>query len=417
VLPLRETGTGTPPGTAAIEVLLRFARAGHRAGYPTADLEERLLALAAYLGVEGAEVSATPTLIELSFGAFPEQRNFSLRVHPMPVDLDAIARLDEVVQDVMEEKLEAEGALAAVADVEAHPLRRRWPVILAAYGVAGAALTPLLGGAWREAVAGGAVGLLVGAIVLVTQRRARAEPMVAPVAAIAASFAAAALVELGIRASADIVTLAALVTLLPGMRLTIGMRELSTDHLQSGVANMASALVQLLGLVFGVGIGRSIALAWFGPPEQLTPDFGFDTANVAAAVAAALAFTITLRAQYRDAWLMCFAALLALFANTAGKEVVGTQAAVFGAALAVGLVGGLAGARLRRSPLVFLVPGVLILVPGSAGFNSALQLLTNQTVSGVTTAFDTFVTAMSIAYGLMVANIVAPRTFTGEERR
>jgi uncharacterized membrane protein YjjB (DUF3815 family) len=82
----------------------------------------------------------------------------------------------------------------------------------------------------------------------------------------------------------------------------------------------------------------------------------------------------------------------------------------------VGLVGGLAGARLRRSPLVFLVPGVLILVPGSAGFNSALQLLTNQTVSGVTTAFDTFVTAMSIAYGLMVANIVAPRTFTGEER-
>jgi uncharacterized membrane protein YjjP (DUF1212 family) len=417
VLPLRETGTGTPPGAAAIELLLRFARAGHRAGYPTADLEERLLALAAYLGVEGAEVSATPTLIELSFGAFPEQRNFSLRVHPMPVDLDAIARLDEVVQDVMEEKLEAEGALAAVADVEAHPLRRRWPVILAAYGVAGAALTPLLGGAWREAVAGGAVGLLVGAIVLATQRRARTEPVIAPVAAIAASFAAAALVELGIRASADIVTLAALVTLLPGMRLTIGMRELSTDHLQSGVANMASALVQLLGLVFGVGIGRSIALAWFGPAEQLTPDFGFDSANVAAAVAAALAFTITLRAQYRDAWLMCSAALLALFANTVGKEVVGTQAAVFGAALAVGLVGGLAGARLRRSPLVFLVPGVLILVPGSAGFNSALQLLTNQTVSGVTTAFDTFVTAMSIAYGLMVANIVAPRTFTGEERR
>jgi len=416
VLPLRETGTGTPPDAAGIELLLRFARAGHRAGYPTADLEERLLALAAYVGIDGAEVSATPTLIELSVGAFPEQRSFSLRVRPAPVDLDAIARLDEVVQDVMEAKLDAEGALAAVADVEAHPLRRRWPVIVAAYAVAGAALTPLLGGAWREAVAGGVVGLLVGAVVLATQRRARTEPMVAPIAAIAASFAAAALVELGVRASADIVTLAALVTLLPGMRLTIGMRELSTDHLQSGVANMASALVQLLGLVFGVGIGRSIALAWFGPAEQLTPDFGFDTANVAAAVAAALAFTITLRAQYRDAWLMCSAALLALFANTAGKEVVGTQAAVFGAALAVGLVGGLAGARLRRSPLVFLVPGVLILVPGSAGFNSALQLLTNQTVSGVTTAFDTFVTAMSIAYGLMVANIVAPRTFTGEER-
>ena len=74
MLPLRETGTGAPPSAAAIELLLRFARAGHRAGYPTADLEERLLALAAYVGIEGAEVSATPTLIELSVGAFPEQR-------------------------------------------------------------------------------------------------------------------------------------------------------------------------------------------------------------------------------------------------------------------------------------------------------------------------------------------------------
>ena len=64
---------------------------------------------------------------------------------------------------------------------------------------------------------------------------------------------------------------------------------------------------------------------------------------------------------------------------------------------------------MRRSPLVFIVPGVLMLVPGSAGFNSALQLLSNQTVSGVTAAFDTFVTAMSIAYGLMVSTLILPR--------
>ena len=61
---------------------------------------------------------------------------------------------------------------------------------------------------------------------------------------------------------------------------------------------------------------------------------------------------------------------------------------------------------------MFIVPGVLMLVPGSAGFNSALQLLANQTVSGITAGFDTFVTAMSIAYGLMVSAVVLPRRFT-----
>ena len=63
---------------------------------------------------------------------------------------------------------------------------------------------------------------------------------------------------------------------------------------------------------------------------------------------------------------------------------------------------------LRRSALVFVVPDALLLVPGSAGFNSGLQLLSDQTVSGITAVFDTFVTAMSIAYGLMVATVLLP---------
>ena len=67
---------------------------------------------------------------------------------------------------------------------------------------------------------------------------------------------------------------------------------------------------------------------------------------------------------------------------------------------------------LRRSPLVFIVPGVLILVPGSAGFNSLLKLLTGQTVSGIDAGFNTFVTAMAIAYGLMLSSVILPRRFT-----
>ena len=206
-------------------------------------------------------------------------------------------------------------------------------------------------------------------------------------------------------------TLAALVTFLPGMRLTIGMRELSSEHLQSGVANTANALVQLVGLVFGVEVGRSIAASWFGLSAPAAHEAGFAGWHLLAAIAAGLAFTLTLRAQFRDAWMMCAAAVLALGANAAGAELLGAPAGVFVATLAVGLAGGLIGARLRRSALVFIVPGVLMLVPGSAGFDSILQLLSNETVSGITAAFDTFVTATSIAYGLMVSAVILPGRF------
>jgi uncharacterized membrane protein YjjP (DUF1212 family) len=402
----------TEPAGPAVEFLLRFARTGHSAGYPTAELEERVLALAETLGVPSTEVSDTPTVLEVSFGAIPHQRSYTMRVRPTAVDLDAIARLDELVQDVLDEPLDPETALARLTAIEDEPLDRPWPLLLAAYALAGAALTPVLGGGWREGVAAAIVGLVVGAIALPARRAARTEPMVAPVAAVAASFASALIVEIGLHASPEIVTLAALVTFLPGMTLTIGMRELATEHLQSGVSNTASALVQLLGLVFGVAVGRSIANTWLGEATFPAPNLDFGGTHLVAAFFAGLAFTLTLRARYRDSLVMCAATILALGANEIGREVVGSGAAVFVAAVVVGVAGSVAGSLLRRSSLVFIVPGVLMLVPGSAGFNSALQLLTDQTVSGLTAAFDTFVTAMSIAYGLMVSTVILPRRLT-----
>ena len=96
------------------------------------------------------------------------------------------------------------------------------------------------------------------------------------------------LVWLGLDASADVITVAALVTLLPGMTLTIGMRELSTQHLQSGVANTASALVQLFGLAFGVAIGHSIATNWLGGTSGPAPTPASLGIQLAAAVLAAV---------------------------------------------------------------------------------------------------------------------------------
>jgi uncharacterized membrane protein YjjB (DUF3815 family) len=53
-----------------------------------------------------------------------------------------------------------------------------------------------------------------------------------------------------------------------------------------------------------------------------------------------------------------------------------------------------------------------MLVPGSAGFNSVLKLVTDETITGITAGFDTFVTAISIAYGLMVSAFLIPRRFS-----
>ena len=402
------SGRAELPTESKVEFLLEFAQLAHRAGYPTSDLEERLGSLAAALRLEAPQISATPTLVELSFGALSQQRSYTLRVSPKGVDLDAIGRLEDLARAITDGRVTAGAALDRLAEIDRRPLERRWYVALAAYALAGGAVAPVLGGGWDEVAAAGVVGLLVGVVAEFGRRASRAAPMVAPLAAVVASFSATGIAQLGLKASPDTVALAALVTFLPGMSLTIGVRELATEHLQSGVANTANAIIQLLGLVFGVAVGRSLATQWFGIVKHPLTSSGFTGTYLLAAVAAGLAFTVTLRAPYKAAPVMCAATLLAVSASAAGRSLFGSAAGTFVAALSIGTVGALLATPLRRPPLVFIVPGVLMLVPGSTGFNSLLQLLTGETVSGIDAGFNAFVTAMAISYGLMVSTVILP---------
>jgi len=88
------------PDGVPVELLVRFARVGHDAGYPTADLEERVGALATALGFQDAQLSSTPTIVDVSLGTVPYQRSISLRVRPTAgarvEPVEALARLNEV---------------------------------------------------------------------------------------------------------------------------------------------------------------------------------------------------------------------------------------------------------------------------------------------------------------------------------
>ena len=132
-----------------------------------------------------------------------------------------------------------------------------------------------------------------------------------------------------------------------------------------------------------------------------------------AAVAAGLAFTVTLRARSGPRRSCAPRPCSPCSRTRPGGSSSGAAAGVFVAALAVGArrrAGGDApaplAARLHR-------PGHPDARAGSAGFNSVLQLLTGQTVSGIDAGFDTFVTAMSIAYGLIVSSVVLPAASQG----
>ena len=87
----------------------------------------------------------------------------------------------------------------------------------------------------------------------------------------------------------------------------------------------------------------------------------------------------------------------------------GPPAATWSAALAVGLFSNLF-ARLRNRPVaIMLMPGLLLLVPGSLGFFGLSEIMVNDDlVNGMKIVSTMMFVAVSIVAGLLISNALFP---------
>jgi uncharacterized membrane protein YjjB (DUF3815 family) len=91
-----------------------------------------------------------------------------------------------------------------------------------------------------------------------------------------------------------------------------------------------------------------------------------------------------------------------------GARLLGPELGAFAGALLLGLASNAFARALDRPAAVPLVPGLILLVPGSIGLRSVFSLLENDIVSGVEAAFKMVLVSTALVAGLLFANIALP---------
>jgi uncharacterized membrane protein YjjP (DUF1212 family) len=387
---------------AAIGFVLALARALHRYGTPADRLEAGLQRVCNQLGLR-AEVFTTPTAIIMSFGHAHELRSSLMRVEGGELDMGKLQRVDSLADAVAAHRIDPAEGMKKLGEIIAGPPRFGRALSMLAHGVTAGSFAVFFGGSIEDVILAAAIGLTLGLLAQVLQRSTDQNRVFELVGSAFAAFSAGAAASYFHAITPSVVTIAALVILLPGLALSVAMTELATKNLIAGTARLMSAVIVLLELVIGVAIGERLAHALFVVHQGALVPLP-EWANWVALGASSVAVAIIVQAEARAIGWIVNACFVAYVGARFGSEWLGGQLGALVGAFALGLLANLYARLLDRPAQIVSVPAVLVLVPGGMGFRGIFALFQRDTLTGVETVFAMFVVATAIAAGLLIAN-------------
>jgi uncharacterized membrane protein YjjP (DUF1212 family) len=331
-----------------------------------------------------------------------------LRVGSSELDLGKLSALDGLVEELSESAVTIDQAGKRLDSILAEPARYGRLLTTICYALTCACAARFFGGGLREVAAASSIGLLIGIGEIGAAFSRRLSALFAPLAATIAALFATAVATYWPPASSYVITLGSLIIMVPGLTITVAMKELATRHLASGTARLAGAFVLFATMGFGVAFGTRLGSYLFGAPVFVEPIVLPQWTELAALVIAPIALAVEMQAERRFIpWIVAGCAL-AFAGARLSANFLGTELGVFAGATLLGLGSNLFARWKRRPSAIVLIPGMIMLVPGGMGFRGLSALLQGEVVSGVETLFLVTMVAIALVTGLLVANTLIP---------
>lgn len=386
--------------------LLHAAELLHRYGTPSFRLESVMSKVASSLGVQSVFLY-TPTALVAGLGTGADERSYVRRVESGDVDISKLLELDATLGNLENGEITIAEATAQLSDIDQAPAPFPFAVALVAAALACAGVAVIFGGGAAETVIAGIFGFALAYIASIIQRITQ-RGLLEPVMGFTVALAAVALAQL-VPVNDRLITLATLILPIPGLAITVALTELAVGHLSSGSARLAGAMVSLFALVVGVAIAWRITGSWKPAEPHLMSSLPMWCLWFAVGITP-IAFAIVFRAPMSQWPAIVIVVVSGFLASRLTSERAGAEVGAFAGAFIVGC-GSNIYARLRNRPaMIPQTPGLLILVPGSIGYNSLTAMVDHDTLRGIELAFSMSIIGVALVGGLLLANqVISPK--------
>lgn len=217
----------------------------------------------------------------------------------------------------------------------------------------------------------------------------------------------------------NIMIVAIIMLLVPGLAITNAIYDSLAGDLVSGVTRAIEALIIAVAIAMGSG---AITYAWLGIFKELNLSEVAVTTNmifpIIGAFVSSFSFGIIFNIKKQNL-------LIAAIGGTLGFVVyqilvtLGTSPtlALFFAAITFSFYSEISARIFRAPSTIFLVTSLILLVPGSGMYNTMLAIVMDNPTQALWIGIETFSMAMSIAFGVIFASTIAKAIFKFQNKR
>lgn len=397
----------------AMDLALRCGTQLLARGAAAVDVESAVHAAATALGLSRVEVDVTYNAIWVSAVHDGLPVSSSKVVRQGTPDYRRLTLVHQLLTDIVNGDVGLEAATGRMDDIEHGRRLYSRSIVLLANGVLAGAIAVVLGAGWLAAAVAAVTGF--GVMWLVGRLDGPRTPAAFATAAggVVALAVAALLTSLDTPARPSLVVAAGIVVLLPSVVLVGAVRDALVGFPVTAAGRAVDGTMITIGIVGGVLLGLAAASAASVPMQIIPTDAAAQIPVVlrllAGAVAAGSA-AVAYQAPVRVASAAMLIGGLGFGLSSALLLVMDSPALVLAlTAVAIGAAAGITAQRTRTLALVYVVPGLVPLLPGLVLYRGTLILASGETVAGLVVLLEAGVRMLALASGALLGELLVSR--------
>ncbi len=362
------------------QFIVQLGKALHTYGVPSYKSQLYLTEIANKKGIKGSFMD-TPTWINYVFYEEDEHTyNHTECVPPGELNLGALSRVVEITNGVISNKLNFSEAKEAITKLNQTNIGYGSLIELLAFMLSAGAFCIILNTNWISVIVATIIGALVYGITLLASHskyiRSTLESLVAFMATIITGLLSIKFPDINI----SMTILASIIVFIPGLSITTALEEITSKSLVSGTAKLFDALVSLFKQFFGVVLGLAILPLFIEIKQEAFIDNIPDWVDYAAIPILSLSLMPVFKVRLKDIPLGVATGFICFY-TTMLLDFTGILVSIFFGTIVAVIISKLF-ARLTKAPrLVYLIPGIIMLVPGSKAFIGLSTLFLDTEIS------------------------------------